>query len=408
VTAFASQPGGKIQVATFGRGAYELSTISVGPSSVAFGASSVDTQETSGSVMLTVTRTGDLSVAAQVDYATADGSASDRSDYTAAFGTLHFAAGETSQTIQIFITNDVFSENGEAFNIVLSNPVNVTLGGPSSASINISSDDAATGANPMRWDTNFDSTFFVRQHYIDFFNREPDPSGLVFWKNQIDECETRPAAERQECREIRRINVSAAFFLSIEFQETGYLIYRAHQAAFNTSERLSLSTFVADAREIGRGIIVGQGDWQTQAETNKAAFFREFVLRPQFQAQYQSLTNAQYVDALNNNTGGSLTANERNALVTALDFGTATRATVLRSVAENQEFTRRHYNRAFVLMQYFGYLRRNPPDQPEPTLDFTGYNFWLTKLNQFGGNFVNAEMVKAFITSTEYQQRFGP
>ncbi|HVS21785.1 MAG TPA: hypothetical protein VHD88_08040 [Pyrinomonadaceae bacterium] len=59
-----------------------------------------------------------------------------------------------------------------------------------------------------------------------------------------------------------------------------------------------------------------------------------------------------------------------------------------------------------VLMQYFGYLRRNPNDTPDP--DYTGYDFWLTKLNQFNGNFINAEMVKAFITSIEYRQRFGP
>jgi hypothetical protein len=59
-------------------------------------------------------------------------------------------------------------------------------------------------------------------------------------------------------------------------------------------------------------------------------------------------------------------------------------------------------------MQYFGYLRRNPNDPPEMNLDYSGYNFWLGKLNQFNGNFVNAEMVKAFILSTEYQLRFGP
>ena len=51
-------------------------------------------------------------------------------------------------------------------------------------------------------------------------------------------------------------------------------------------------------------------------------------------------------------------------------------------------------------MQYFGYLRRNP--NAEPDSDFTGYEFWLSKLNQFNGNFINAEMVKAFIKSTEY------
>ncbi len=65
------------------------------------------------------------------------------------------------------------------------------------------------------------------------------------------------------------------------------------------------------------------------------------------------------------------------------------------------------HDHAFVLMQYFGYLRRNPNDPPEPTLDFQGYNFWLNKLNQFNGDFRAAEMVKAFLVSTEYRQRFG-
>jgi hypothetical protein len=63
-------------------------------------------------------------------------------------------------------------------------------------------------------------------------------------------------------------------------------------------------------------------------------------------------------------------------------------------------------NKAFVLMQYFGYLRRNPNDAPNTNFD--GYNFWLGKLNQFNGNFVNAEMVKAFLSASEYRQRFGP
>ncbi len=91
-----------------------------------------------------------------------------------------------------------------------------------------------------------------------------------------------------------------------------------------------------------------------------------------------------------------------------LSGGIKTRAQVLRAVVQDSDFNAAQLNKAFVLMQYFGYLRRNPNDSPEPTLDFQGYNFWLGKLNLFGGNFVNAEMVKAFITSTEYQARFGP
>jgi hypothetical protein len=92
---------------------------------------------------------------------------------------------------------------------------------------------------------------------------------------------------------------------------------------------------------------------------------------------------------------------------TATSEDEAARERVLRRVAENSTLKQQEFNRAYVLMQYFGYLRRNPNDPPEPTLDFTGYNFWLNKLNQFHGNFINAEMVKAFITSTEYRQRFG-
>ncbi len=120
-----------------------------------------------------------------------------------------------------------------------------------------------------------------------------------------------------------------------------------------------------------------------------------------------SMTAADFVDKLNANAGNPLGFTERNTLAAELAAGRLTRGQALRAVAENQALAAREKNRAFVLMQYFGYLRRNPPDAPEATLDFQGDNFWLGKLNQFGGNFVNADMVKAFITSGEYQQRFG-
>jgi hypothetical protein len=118
------------------------------------------------------------------------------------------------------------------------------------------------------------------------------------------------------------------------------------------------------------------------------------------------MTAAQFVDALNVNAGNPLSASERNQLVSDLSTNAKTRAQVLRAVAEDPDLSNAEFNRAFVLMQYFGYLRRNPNDPPDA--DYTGYDFWLTKLNQFNGNFQNAEMVKAFITSNEYRQRFGP
>jgi hypothetical protein len=63
-----------------------------------------------------------------------------------------------------------------------------------------------------------------------------------------------------------------------------------------------------------------------------------------------------------------------------------------------RKFYEAEFNRAFVLMQYFGYLRREP--------DREGYEFWLAKLNRFG-NFIDAEMVRSFILAPEYRSRFG-
>ncbi len=117
------------------------------------------------------------------------------------------------------------------------------------------------------------------------------------------------------------------------------------------------------------------------------------------------MTAEQFVDALNANAGGVLSQAERDQLVSELASGAKTRAQVLRSVAEDADLARNEFNKAFVLMQYFGYLRRNPNDEPE--MNFGGYDFWLNKLNQFNGNFVESEMVKAFLVSLEYRQRFG-
>jgi hypothetical protein len=118
------------------------------------------------------------------------------------------------------------------------------------------------------------------------------------------------------------------------------------------------------------------------------------------------MTATQFVDTLNTNAGNPLQPFERDLLVSQLTNGVKTRAQALRQIAEDADLQMAESNKAFVLMQYFGYLRRNPND-PQDT-DHTGYDFWLTKLNQFNGNFINAEMVKAFISSLEYRQRFGP
>ncbi|HKY28098.1 MAG TPA: PA domain-containing protein [Pyrinomonadaceae bacterium] len=251
-----------------------------------------------------------------------------------------------------------------------------------------------------------DSRFFVRQHYRDFLNREPDPNGLSFWNREIAGC-----GIDLVCQDVKRINVSAAFFLSIEFQETGYLVYRMYKAAFGDINPpavpvpVRFEEFLPDTVQIGLGVQVGVGNWQQQLETNKQLFASNFVLRQQFINAFSGTTNAQFVDRLNTNSGGALSSTERQTLLSALDGGTMTRAQVLRAVAEDQTLRDAEFRKAFVLMQYFGYLRRNPDSSPDT--NFGGWQFWLDKLNQFNGNFVEAEMVKAFIVSIEYRQRFG-
>jgi hypothetical protein len=264
--------------------------------------------------------------------------------------------------------------------------------------------------------------YFVHQHYLDFLDREPDTSGFGFWSNQITSC-----GVDQQCVEIRRINVSAAFYLSIEFQQTAFLVERLYKTAYGDATGSStnggslhelavpvvrLNELLLDTQQVSQDVVVNQSGWQTMLENNKQNFIAQFVQRLRFASAYPtSMTPSEFVDRLNQNAEGVLSLSERATVIrlfgSATDTSsTAARAQALRQVAENQNLYNAEFNRAFVLMQYFGYLRRNPNEGQDT--DYSGYEFWLNKLNAFNGNFVNAEMVKAFIISGEYRTRFTP
>lgn len=399
-------------------------TVTIGAAVPSLQLSATTYSQTEGnvSVDVTVTRTGDASGVATIDYRTSDdfvslganpdcstanGIALARCDYLLISGTLTFAAGETSKTISVPVVDDAYPEGIEHFVISVSSPKGALLGSMTSAVVYINDNETAVGPNP-----NDDARTFVRQHYIDFLNREPDAAGWDFWTHEITSCGSNP-----QCIEVKRINVSASFFLSIEFRDTGYFVYRTYKAAYGSIGMpvpLRLSEFMPDTQQIGRGIQVGIGNWEQQLESNKQTYLLEFVQRTRFTSDHPTTrTPAEFVDKLLLNAGLGIAPDERNSLVS--EFGgagntadTSARVRVLRRIVENQFLIQQELNRAFVLMEYYGYLRRNPYDPPEQTLDFTGYNFWLTKLNQFGGNYVEAEMVKAFLTSIEYRRRFGP
>jgi hypothetical protein len=270
-----------------------------------------------------------------------------------------------------------------------------------------------TPRNPDKTDN------FVHQHYVDFLDREPDVSGFGFWSNQIDGC-----GVNQQCVELKRINVSAAFYLSIEFQQTAYLVERMYKTAYGDASGSSttggahdlavpivrLNELLLDTQQIDRGVVVNESGWAAVLENNKQNFFGQFVQRPRFSSQLPtSLTASQFIDKLNQNAGSVLSSSERATAIGLFAGATDTsnltaRAAALRQVAENQNLFKAELNRAFVLMEYFGYLRRNPNEGQDT--DYSGYDYWLNKLNAFNGNFVNAEMVKAFITSGEYRGRF--
>jgi hypothetical protein len=339
--------------------------------------------ESAGKITLTVTRDGDTSGAATVDFATVDGTATQKGDYTIALGTLSFNAGETTKSFDIFVIDDAYVETDETFTVVLTNPTGgLFTGTGSSLTATIKDNDTAGTTNPID-----NAQFFVRQQYLDFLNREPEAGGLAYWTNEITRCGADVA-----CVNRRRVEVSAAFFLSNEFQETGYFVYRLYKAAFDgaTGTRPTYLEFMHDRGRLLAG---------SNLDALKTALIAEFITRQEFINIYQNLTNAQFVDQLNANTGNSLTTAERNALVNGLNafFPTETRASVLRKVVDNAVFKSKETNNAFVLMEYFGYLRRD--------IDTGGYAFWLNVLNRTG-NFRG--MVCAFITSAEYQDRFGP
>jgi len=263
--------------------------------------------------------------------------------------------------------------------------------------------------------------FFVRQHYVDFLNREPDAPGQGFWTDNITKCtspERRPAAQTEaQCVDQQKVTTSAAFFLSPEFQYTGYFVYRLYKGSLIKDGAGRVPTyqeFRNDSWRVSEGIIQSNQLSAAKIEANKKKFAEEFSKRAEFRSLYDPLSNFDYVERLFQTTGINVSAQEKAALVAGLNNQTETRASVLQKVVDgavviaegNQQFTtpygqafyQKEFNAAFVLMEYFGYLRRDP--------DAAGYQHWLDKLN-FYGNFNDAEMVRSFILSPEYRQRFG-
>ncbi len=349
----------------------------------------ISVNEGAGRAQVVVTRTGDHTTAVSADYATSDNSglnacssvtglASSRCDYATSIGTLRFASGEISKTIFIPLVDDVYAEGNETFRLTLSRPVGASLGTSTLATITLTDNETVTGTtNPI------DSVpFFVRQHYIDFLGREPDPAGYQGWQDVLNNC------GRTVAPPCDRIEVSAGFFRSPEFQDRGYLIYRFYSAV----GRIPLyEDFMPDFAKVS-GFLSAQ-----QLEENKVAFVNEFMARSDFQTKYGALTDpTAYVNALLQ-TVGLPNHPSRQTWITGLTNGSMTRGQVLRALVESTEVYNKYYTEAFVIMQYFGYLRRSAD---------ISYQQWIQTMNSTGGDY--RVMINGFLNSAEYRQRFGP
>jgi hypothetical protein len=257
-----------------------------------------------------------------------------------------------------------------------------------------------------------DSDFFVNQNYVDFLNRFPDPGGFSFWLGQITPC-----GGNQACIFNKRVDVSNSFFFELEFQQTGSYVYRLYRASFGNSQPfpdpIIDNTHPGEENKVplyskfktDRQAVIGGANLAAQ----QLALATDFAGRAEFISRYPAnLTLAQFVDAIvltiKNDTGADLTS--QTAALNAL----GSRAAVLYRLADdnvgtnpinNRSFIDAEYNRAFVYTQYGGYLRRDS--------DIAGFLFWLGQVNSGPLHDVGKQhsMVCSFITSDEYQFRFG-
>jgi Metallo-peptidase family M12/Calx-beta domain/Domain of unknown function (DUF4214) len=372
------------------------------------------------SLTVFVTRSGDVSGFSTVDYRTTDtdtftvncaaknGAAFARCDFGTVAGTINFSPGETSRNFVVPVVNDGYAEGNEIFGLVLSNPTGATLGSTSTATVTINDNETVDGANPILQTNAAGVAFFVRQHYLDFLGREPEPGEP--WSAILNGCSdqfnTNPASPAISCD---RIFVSGSFFGSPEFKDKGFYIIGMYRVTFNR-----LPTYV----EFSVDLASISGTTAAEVFAKRAAYATSFVGRTEFTNFYGAMTNTQFVNALmggsqgqnynlttittrdpaNPDTGNKVTLTSTD-LINQLTAGTLTRAQVLRAIAQSDEITQnKEAVNAFVASQYFGYLRRTP--------DTAGFDNWVNHLRNHPNDF--RTMINGFMNSSEYRLRFGP
>jgi YVTN family beta-propeller protein len=363
----------------------------VAPALIQFSAPTFNANEGDGSATITVTRAGDTTGTTTVEVSTLDnpaavrcddtttlpGTAFARCDYATTVETLTFAPGETAKTFGVPLIDDARTEADESVALRIGEVTGGTLGASNTnAALVIHDNDASATANPIN-----STHFFVRMQYLDFLSRDPEPGEP--WSAVLDNC----AAGDTSCD---RVSVSANFFRSQEFQLKGLFVFKFYKVSFGRLP--TYAEMVADMRSV-------TGTTGDEVVQKRDAFAAAWVARPEFVARYApALSDTEFVDRLLASDQLTLTGSvTRNTLIADLRAGTKTRADVLRAVVDHPDANAREFNPAFVAMQYFGYLRRDPETQ--------GYANWLQTINANPSDF--RSMVGGFVNSPEYRLRFG-
>jgi Tol biopolymer transport system component/subtilisin family serine protease len=373
---------------------------------------SVGEDEASGALSILVSRFGDTSSAATVSYSTSDAAgtlpcqtslgfvASERCDYATAVGTLRFAPGETAKSISIPIINDAYQEPSESFTLTLSNAQGASLASPSSATIFITDNDTAgASANPING-----QEFFIRQQYVDFLGRVAEADGLAFWMNRMNNC---PAG--QTCD---RVDTAKRFFESDEFRERGFYVYKLYDALLG---RFPLyAEFVPEVARLNGS--------QTVAEQRlgKDAYLLDFMNKAEFRTLYDQFLTADHLNARDAASAAAFV----DALCARAGITPAGKATLVANLVDHlqnpstgrdpahtlEDFIlqpeingdgTKFYDRARIVMQYFGFLRRDP--------DADGFNFWWKRVATPGSAQYHdyRELVNNFLRADEYNFRFA-
>jgi uncharacterized delta-60 repeat protein len=356
------------------------------PPALGLTSTTYNVNEGAGQLHVNVARSGDSSIPVKVNFSTSDtagsfscnainGIASSSCDYLARAGTLQFAAGETFKTISIPIVDDAIVEADERLSITLSDPTGASLGSPTIALITITDNEVTPStANPID-----ENNFFIRQHYLDFLDREPEAEGFTYWTTILNGCGTDEA-----CLNRVRVEISSRFFIELEFQRTGFYVMRIYQASYGHPP--TYPQFISDRRLV-----------QNSTESQKL-FASQWVQRADFLASYPTaLSAAEFVKKLYDQANVPDLA-PRAAAQQALENQTKTRADVLYDLVELAGFQAKEYNPAFVRMMYFGYLRRE--------VEADGFTYWMNVLTNLSPNNYRS-MICGFVNAGEYQLRFN-